>query len=183
MRSFINRMLATVLATFTFMQGCTAMSNDDVLKFSTHDLGIRCFGGVTKVWLLYANSDHELCTDRVARDKTPADAKRMPFKSGSYHAFAGPVEMKWTARDGSQLAYSLDLDTVFKDRTIQHGQDPARINRAKPWLGGEPTIIVEFDDRTVSVYLAGTLLLTSAEPGNNELDDVDIHYLAFSKTL
>lgn len=183
MRSFINRMLATVLATFTFMQGCIAMSNDDVLKFSTHDLGIRCFGGVTKVWLLYANSDHELCTDRIARDKTPADATRMPSKSGTYITFAGPVETKWTSRDGSQLAYTLDLDAIFKDRTVKHGQDPARINRAKPWFGGDPTIIVEFDDRTINVYLAGTLLLKSTEPGSSELEDIDLHYLAFSKTL
>lgn len=181
MRSFINRMLATVLATFTFMQGCTAMSNDDVLKFSTHDLGILCYGGVTKVWLEYAGSDHALYNDgEAARDKTAADANRVPsFASGSYSAFAGPVQSRWTARDGSTLSHTIALDAIFKDRTIRHGVDPKRINRDKPFFGGEPTIIVEFDDRTVSVYISASLLLK----GETGLEGTDVYYRAYSHTL
>ena len=133
---------------------------DNLLKFRTHNFGILCFGGVTNVNLVYAGSGHKLCVGRVAPEKTPADTEKVPgFLSGSYHAFAGPVEMDWNARDGTHLSHTVDLNEVFKEKVIPHTYDSSGIYEKKPVTGGEPTVIVEVDDRTVNVYLYAEIQL------------------------
>jgi hypothetical protein len=155
-----------------------------VLKFSTHDFGILCYGGITNLELVYAGSPHKLCTKSPGREKLPSDEKRGPgFLSGSYHAFAGPVEMEWNARDGTHLTHIIDLDEVFKDRVVLHTADAARIYKAKPISGGEPTIIVEVNDRTVSVYMKVSLQLVRADPTDTGRDRSTHFTRAYSKSL
>ena len=72
-RSFTNKALAYLLAVFLPIQGSSAMAHDDVLKFSSHDLGIHCYSGVRDVKVVYAASGHDLCTDKPAREKAGAD--------------------------------------------------------------------------------------------------------------
>jgi hypothetical protein len=145
---------------FLMGKGSTVMVIDNLLKFRTHDFGILCFGGVTNVNLVYAGSGHNLCVSDPASEKTPADKERVPgFLSGAYHAFAGPVEMDWNARDGTHLSHTVDLNEVFKDKIIPHACDSTRIYEKKPVTCGKPTVIVEMDDRTVNVYLYAEIQL------------------------
>jgi hypothetical protein len=161
-----------------------AIDMNEVLKFSTHDFGILCYGGITNLELVYGGSPHELCFDTPGREKLPSDEKRGPgFLSGSYPAFAGPVEMEWNARDGAHLIHRIDLDEVFKDRVVLHTADPARIYKAKPISGGEPTIIIEVNDRTVSVYMKVSLQLVRADPTDTGRDRSTHFTRAYSKTL
>ncbi|MDQ1925130.1 hypothetical protein [Massilia pseudoviolaceinigra] len=159
------------------------MSQDDLLKYSTHDFGLLCYGGVSNVWLVYAGSPHKVLEDRVAREKTPADKERFPgFKSGSYKAFAGPMEMTWRSRDGSELSHTIDLNKEVPDRTIQYDH-PERVQRSKPFETGEPTVIVEFNDRTVNVYIAVTLHVSPLDPAKRTVD-YDVSYTCvYSRTL
>lgn len=59
--------------------------------------------------------------------------------------------------DGDRHATSIDLDTMFKDRLILHSV--ARDEVKEPWLETKsidpeaPDILVEVNDRTVSVYM------------------------------
>jgi hypothetical protein len=160
------------------------MDMNKALKFSTHDFGISCYGGITNLELVYAASPHKLCFDTPGREKLPSDEKRVPgFLSGSYHAFAGPVEMEWNARDGTHLIHSVDLDEVFKNRVVLHTADSARIYKAKPISGGEPTIIFEVNDRTVSVYMKVSLQLVRADPIVEGRERSTHFTRAYSKTL
>jgi hypothetical protein len=161
------------------------MSNQDqVLKFSNHDLGIHCYNGVKNVRLVYAGSPHTLCTTGPGLEKTAADENEPPNgSSGSYKAFAGPVEIDWLARDGSALHLDLDLDAIFKDRIVLHKADPARIYQPKPITGGEPLIVVEVIDRTVNVYMSLQLQLVRAEDPEGRREGSDQYTLAYSKTL
>jgi hypothetical protein len=161
-----------------------AINMNETLKFSTHDFGILCYGGITNLKLEYGGSPHELCFDTPGREKLPSDEKRGPgFLSGSYHAFAGPVEMEWNARDGTHLSHKINLDEVFKDRVVLHTADPARIYKVKPISGGEPTIIIEVNDRTVSVYMKVSLQLVRADPTDTGRDRSTHFTCAYSKTL
>ena len=91
--------------------------------------------------------------------------------------------MEWNARDGKHLTHTIDLDEVFKDRVVLHTADAARIYKAKPISGGEPTIIVEVNDRTVSVYMKVSLQLVRADPTDTGRDRSTHFTRAYSKTL
>jgi hypothetical protein len=171
------------ILSLTHLQG-SAIGMKKVLKFSTHDFGILCYGGITNLNLVYGGSGHNLCIKSPGREKLPSDETRVPgFLSGSYPAFAGPVEMEWNARDGTHLTHTIDLDEVFKDRVVLHTADSARIYEAKPISGGEPTIIVEVNDRTVSVYMKVSLQLVRADPTDTGRDRSTHFTRAYSKTL
>ena len=171
------------ILSLTHLQGW-AIGMKKVLKFSTHDFGILCYGGITNLNLVYGGSGHNLCIKSPGREKLPSDETRVPgFLSGSYPAFAGPVEMEWNARDGTHLTHTIELDEVFKDRVVLHTADSARIYEAKPISGGEPTIIVEVNDRTVSVYMKVSLQLVRADPTDTGRDRSTHFTRAYSKTL
>jgi hypothetical protein len=171
------------ILSLTHLQGW-AIGMKKVLKFSTHDFGILCYGGITNLNLVYGGSGHNLCIKSPGREKLPSDETRVPgFLSGSYPTFAGPVEMEWNARDGTHLTHTIDLDEVFKDRVVLHTADSARIYEAKPISGGEPTIIVEVNDRTVSVYMKVSLQLVRADPTDTGRDRSTHFTRAYSKTL
>ena len=158
------------------------MTNDDVLKFSSHDLSIFCYGGVSDVYVEYAHTGHDFFVGLVAPDKAPEDEARFPNStSGSYVTFAGPVIVRWTARDGSKLDASIDLDPIFSDRAVLHSQDPGRIYQPAPIVGKSPTILVEVNDRCVSIYLLVTLKLVK-EPEHNRFEIRENRTLAFSRS-
>ncbi|MDQ1815788.1 hypothetical protein RBA41_21055 [Massilia sp. CCM 9210] len=43
-----KKALAPLFSGILLLQGCAAVAKDDVLKFSTHNVGLTCYGGVTK---------------------------------------------------------------------------------------------------------------------------------------
>ncbi|HEY4092044.1 MAG TPA: hypothetical protein VGN46_11055 [Luteibacter sp.] len=85
--------------------------------------------------------------------------------------FPGPVELAWTALDNTPLHASVDLDAIFRDRLVLHRVSREQVK--EPWLQTlsrdpvSPMILVELDDRTVSVYMQASIA-TEAEqvPGN-----------------
>lgn len=157
------------------------MSDNAELKFKTHDLNIQCYSA-SNMKLEYAGNEFHLFEGKVSKEKTPADENRYPNgKSGSYNAFAGPVNLKWRSRDGSQHATTINLDEIFKDRKVLHKEDPSKIYMPMPITGNEPTIIIEINDRTVNVYMFVAIQLVSAN--TTKRDESDNRTLAFSKTF
>jgi hypothetical protein len=162
----------------------TFIGRNGVLKFRAHDFGILCYGGITNLDLIYGGSGHNLCFDTPGREKLPSDEERGPgFLSGTYYAFAGPVEMEWNARDGTHLTHTIDLDEVFKDRVVLHTADSARVYKTDPTTTGEPTIAIEINDRTVSVYMEVSLQLLRSDPTDTGRDRSHHFTRAYSRTL
>lgn len=175
-RNFAGFLMAIALQT---QLGSSAMANEDFLKFSKHDLNIQVYSA-SDVDVLYAGTPHKLSAGKLAPAKTEKDQNRYPnFKSGSYITFAGPVEVKWSAADGSKLSASLNLDDIFKDRKVLHTDDVSRIYKADPISGGQPTIIIEVNDRTLNVYMFVTIRLEKDEATR---DHHDHRTFAYSKT-
>ncbi|MGL6289846.1 MAG: hypothetical protein ACRC2H_04075 [Silanimonas sp.] len=81
--------------------------------------------------------------------------------------FAGPVEIDWKSKDGTPLKASLDFDEIFKDRLVPI---PPGVEREEipDLIGiGPTTIIVEVNDRTVSIYTTTDIPMKEAQiPGN-----------------
>ncbi|MDQ1815792.1 hypothetical protein RBA41_21075 [Massilia sp. CCM 9210] len=138
---------------------------------------------VTNAWLKYAGLISELCVTQVAREKRPSDVNRVPgVLSGFYKAFAGPLEMKWRSRDGTQLSHTVDLNKEIPDPHIQYDH-PERVFAKEPILGF-PALVVEYDDRTVNVYFAATLQVRPLDPASRPaVEHVDTYTLVYSRTL
>ncbi|MDQ1919335.1 hypothetical protein [Massilia pseudoviolaceinigra] len=181
---FAKKALVSLLAGFLLLQGCASTANNNVLAYSSHDFGLLCFGGVSNVRLTYAGAPHKLFHGKgdAAPEKKTADATRIPgFLSGSYRTFAGPIDMQWRSRDGSELSHVIDLNKEVTGRHIPYDQ-PERVYAKKPFVV-HPTIIVEFNDRTVNVYLAATLQVIPLDPAKRTYDHVESRTLVYSKTL
>lgn len=159
------------------------MASDNDLTFDTHVLNVQVYSA-SDLHLEYAGTSHDLSWGELAREKTPQDESRYPNgKSGSYRTFAGPVRIEWRSRDGSRHSHLLNLDDVFKDRKVLHTEKPERIYQPMPITGGEPTIIIEINDRSVNVYLFAAIQLISDDPGSLVRDQRDHFTLAYSKTF
>ena len=157
------------------------MTNDGVLKFSSHDFGVLCYG-VSDVNIEYAKSALPLAAGRVLPEKRAEDAKRTPNgTAGPYSAFQGPVTAKWSARDGTKLEASIDLDRVFPERVVLHTQEAGRIYKPDPIVASTPTVVVELDNRTVNVYMVVTLRLVK-DAEQKTFDIKEEKTLAFTQT-
>ncbi len=90
--------------------------------------------------------------------------------SGGYspdETFPSPVDIRWTALDGSEHEAIIDLDTIFKDRLVLHNvaeEDIPESWAASPRL---VDILLEVNNRVINVYQR-TLVATKQEqiPGN-----------------
>jgi hypothetical protein len=101
--------------------------------------------------------------------------------------FPGPVEVEWTALDGTMHEASVDLDAIFKDRLVLHNVSREDVGEA--WLDScrlepeQPDILVEVNDRTINVYMRALVVTKHAQntedPNSNMRDDV---MLAWSHT-
>ncbi|WP_157778656.1 hypothetical protein [Massilia violaceinigra] len=180
----LKKALGGLLAGFLLLQGCASTVNNNVLAYSSHDFGLLCFGGVSNVRLTYGGAPHTLLDRKgdAAPEKKTADATRIPgFLSGTYDTFVGPIDMQWRSRDGSELSHTVDLNKEIIGRHIPYAH-PERVYAVKPFVG-KPVIIVEFDNRTVNVYLVATLQVTPLDAAKPTLDHVQSRTLVYSRTL
>lgn len=181
-KSLATKALIPLLAGLLLLQGCAATLNDKGIGYSTHNIGLTCYSGVTNAWLKYAGLISELCVTQVAREKLASDVNRVPGSTaGYYKAFTGLMEMKWRARDGTQLSHTVDLNKEVPDPRIPYAH-PERVYAKAPFLGN-PTIVVEYDDRTANVYVAATLQVRSLDPSKGQLEHVDTYTLIYTRTL
>lgn len=156
------------------------MASEKVLKFSQHDISIKVFSA-SDVEIVYAGSPHRLSFGKVFRAKTPDDVRDFKWgTSGSYKAFAGPVDIAWRSQDGTALKYVLNLDEIFPERKILHTEDLAKLYQAEPVYGGRPNIILEVNDRTLNVYMFVTMRLEKDAQTREHRDHLT---LAYSKTF
>jgi hypothetical protein len=157
------------------------------LRFYTHGFGARCFNTLACT-LIYNN--HEFGTrtfgyDNQFHDKPSGPEPEPGWKDrwSGHHGilpldhegriFPSPVEVAWTALDGSHHKATLDLDTLFKDRLILHRvakEDiPEGWLRAKSLNPISPDILVEVNDRTINIYMRATIVV--CDP--SDPDDID----------
>lgn len=156
------------------------------IRFYTHAFSAACFNTLTCSFLY---NDYQFGTQKkdwagqvVERPSGPPPEDRgvlwnrvnlIAPKNG--RTFPGPVELAWTSLDNTPLQASVNLDALFNDRLVLHNVSRAQVKER--WLEClsiqpvSPTIMVELDDRTVSVYMRA-LIATEDEqtPGDPNSD-------------
>jgi hypothetical protein len=152
------------------------------IRFYTHSFSAACFNTLACSFL-YNNyqfgTQKKDWTGQVFERPSgpPPDDRRVLWsreniitpKNGK--TFPGPVELAWTSLDNTQFQVSVDLDFLFKDRMVLHNVSREQVKET--WLRSlsrepvTPAILVELDDRTVSVYMKA-LIATEKEqvPGD-----------------
>jgi hypothetical protein len=91
------------------------------------------------------------------------------------------VDFKWESRDGETHEYTVDLNTLFKDRRVLHTEDSKLIYTPDPISGGEPTIIFEINNRTLNIYMFVTIQVF--DPSTKKGAEHDHRTLVFTKTF
>lgn len=97
--------------------------------------------------------------------------------------FPGPVKADWVSKSGEALSAQVDLAQVFDGELVLHNTPLEEIpEKAFKGPAGAPTIYVEVNDRTVSVYME-MLIPTKSEqiPGNPHSHFRNDVILAWSK--
>ena len=161
------------------------------LRFDRHSFGARCYNALASS-IVYDR--HEFGKAERGYDgaliTVPSGPPYAPnWKddwSGGYLAgrlFPTPVEVLWTALDGSDHQASIDLDAIFKDRLVLHRV--AQEDIPESWAADplSANILVEVNDRVINVYQR-THVATKEEqiPGNRYSHHRDDLMLAWSHT-
>lgn len=140
--------------------GSTAMAKP--LTFDTHSLGTQCFSA-SNMKVTYGRFVTNNCP-KLARAKIPRDDLNLGGILG-FPAFNGPLKIEWSALDGTNLLAVLDLAEIFKDRVVLHKEDPEQLEPTLPVIS-PPSIIVEVNDRTLTLYMDVFIGLLTDEPGH-----------------
>jgi len=178
--------------TLLSQQGCTAMplnlTGTNPLRFKEHAMEVSRYSA-SQMTVTYGR--HSIYRSvflgsrpEVIRAKTPADEKR--DLTGSYlglNAFEGPLRVKWRSLDGEAHEATLNLEDIFKDRIVLHREDPSRIDPSLPMSSYGPTIVIEVNDRTLSIAMFVHIYLRPVDPNARTREDRINYTLAYSKTF
>lgn len=176
--------LAAVLISFTSTGCATAMSaptdhqierpaetTSVPLKFDSHNFDAYCYN-VTGCRVYYNNHDFS----PYAGDADPGTLVSRAPRSADYrdrlqatylgvNNFPAPVEVRWKSLDGVSHEAEVDIGAIFKDELILH-RVPASDLPEDVYVG-PPGIIVEVNDRTISVFMKAFVPTKTPQiPGN-----------------
>jgi hypothetical protein len=178
----LSRALLILLA----MTGCpTAMAlpsdtsikppaaNHFPLKFKQHDFRAYCYNTIG-CEVIYANNNF---TRRYYGDKVAPAPRSANYRDSwglaSYLGipnFPPPAEVKWRSLDGVAHEASVDIGAIFKDELIRYSVPNDEIVEGiypGPGPAGEPSIYLEVNDHTISVFMKAFIpTKKEQEPGN-----------------
>jgi hypothetical protein len=133
------------------------------LTFKTHSLAMTCFNA-SNMKVKYGQFVTNHCSNELARAKIPQDDTELPSRIVAIPAFLGPLHVQWQALDGTALSETLNLDEIFKGKVVLHNEDPKQLEPTLPLIM-DPTIVVEVNDRTLTIYMNAYMGLITDEPG------------------
>lgn len=128
-------------------------SSEWPLRFQRHRFGAYCFD----TWgcqILYNGFPHGRPEPEALSPSAAsygADLReRMKGGHLDIRNFPGPAEVRWRAKDKTELQAQIDIAEIFRDQLVRH--EVPREDIADGASIGEPEIILEVDDRTINVY-------------------------------
>lgn len=158
---------------------------DGPFRFWRHSLGVYCFStwgcrvdyGPETVW-----EEPSVELQRAFEDRAPGIRNRMRGTQGSFRNFEGPLVINW--RDGQKQPHrvTLNLAEIFSDGLIRHNVPQEEI--APQYSVGDPSIVIEVNDRTVRLYMRALIPLKKPrDPSNPLTDSVDELVLVHEQTV
>jgi hypothetical protein len=148
-------------------------TNHFPLTFKRHDFRAYCYNTIG-CEVIYANNNFtRLRSGDVVSPPPPSADYREKWGFASYGGipnFPPPAEVTWKSLDGTSHTASVDIGAIFKDELIRYRVPNDDIREGAfpgPGPAADPSIYLEVNDRTISVFTK-TLIPTKKEqePGN-----------------
>lgn len=142
------------------------------LRFDSHKFGAFCYDTQTCT-VRYANLEHG------SEEPSPPSATYGPDYMGHLsggHAmirnFPAPARVSWRSSDGQPHEAEIDIGEIFADEIIRHNVSRDEIaDLPDGEFQGEPSIILEVNDRTIRVWMRAHISTKSLQkPGNRYSD-------------
>jgi hypothetical protein len=162
--------------------GPTKPPNVFPLTFKEHNFAAHCYNAIG-CSVIYNNHQHSAWNgpDEVAPPPDSPDY-REEWGLASYigvRNFPPPAQVRWRSMDGVAHEAKVDIGAIFKDERVLHRI--AESDYAERSFGGSPGIVLEVNDRTISVYMkASVATKTEQIPGNRYSYGRDDVILAWS---
>lgn len=151
------------------------------LWFVRHNFGAHCFD-TQSCEVLYNGFPHgsENPSPSVASYGRPLD-KLLTASFLSIANFPPPAVVSWRSKDGTPLRAEVNFDEIFGDRLIRH--NVARDDIPEKAGIHNPDIVLEVNDRTISVYMRAFIPTKELQiPGNKYSDFRNDLIKVFSRT-
>lgn len=155
------------------------------LRFGRHNFGAHCYNTLN-CRVLYDNNNFTRLAGNKRMPAPRTDDYPNSLSAGylGIRNFPPPADVLWTSLDGVRHEVSVDLAAIFHDQLIWHKvprSDMADFYRGP--VAGAPDIMLEVNDRTLSVYMR-MLVPTRTEqiPGNKLSYARDDLFLVWTRT-
>ncbi len=142
------------------------------LVFVDHAFEVHCYNTL-RCRVIYNDSNFSpyKAEDEPSPAPTSADYREhWRFASNlGIRNFPPPAEVSWTSLDGVEHEAKVDIGHIFKDERVLYNVPDSDIPD-RSW-GGGPGIILEVNDRTLSVFMKAFIATKTEQiPGNKNSD-------------
>ncbi|WP_305805063.1 hypothetical protein [Stenotrophomonas sp. YIM B06876] len=157
------------------------------LRFKRHDFEAHCYN-TQACSVVYDNHGFTHSYERASAPAPLGPDYRENWGFASYigvQNFPSSAQLKWISLDGARHEAEVDVGRIFKDEIALHRIPDEELpdGMFKQGLIGGPSIFVEVNDRTVSVYFKA-LIPTKSEQmaGNRYSTGRDDLFLVFTRS-
>lgn len=170
--STISTGCQSLMSTSSPASGSTKAPNVFPLTFKEHNFAAHCYNTIG-CRVIYDNHDFS----PYAKGGDPDVYHTPPPPSVDYKSYWGPAsyigvrnfpspaQVRWTSLDGKAHEARIDIGEIFKDERVLHNVPES--DYAVGSFDGSPSIFLEVNDRTISVYMeAAVATKTEQIPGN-----------------
>lgn len=137
------------------------------LRFTHHSFDAHCYN-TQKCRVRYAKT---LEVDRDEPSPAPPRPDYSKFWGLATHVgidnFPEPARVEWTSADGTALEADVDIGHIFKDQLVLHRVPKEMLPDTTVKHGDGPSIFLEVNDRTLTVYMRQMVFLKHDGPGTS----------------
>lgn len=161
-----------------------ALTREVPLRFARHDFAAYCFNAVDCVVIYNNHNFGALDPGEVSPPPKPDYKERLKATYIGIQNFPAPAQVRWKSLDGVAHEAQVDIGAIFSEQLIWH--DVPKDDMLPFYEGpvaGSPDIMLEVNDRTVSVYTRMFIPTRSERvPGNKHSNYRSDLFLAWSRT-
>lgn len=162
----------------------TPVPNEWPLRFEKHSFSAHCYDTIG-CSVLY-NKEY-LVQDAADKVRSSSESIGPNYQKGwgtvtygGIKNFPAPAVVAWKSKDGASHEAVVDVAEIFRDQHILHHVSREDLPTETVATAGDPTIILEVNNRTINVYMREVIYLKDTESRRNESRDDVI--LAYSRT-
>lgn len=188
-----------LLPLLVFMPGCTLAMNDSIhaqhrvngnllpLRFKIHDFEAKVYN-TRSCRIIYHGEEFAPQPVDQPTGPPPSSDYRDHWNFAFYigiRNFPAPARVSWISLDGSSHEATIDIGQIFRNEQVLHrvpdNEIPADIYPQGLFL--DPSIFLEVNDRTISVYMKALIPTRHLQdPGNSYSNGREDVVLAWTHT-